>query len=274
MAKPTQEFLSLLGYSQRYGVQIGPFDDGRFPFLSRVGFRIGVPLGIGILTACYDSSRIGTIGDEAHRSLLGEKTGIIYAHWHRYAQFYFFWARRKRHVMMSSIREGGEYGARCMAREGILTVRGSTSSRSRSGKIRDKKGKEALSAMAGLVREEGFHAGLTVDGPKGPALTLKRGAVALARQTGSPILVKTAAARPHVRLFNWDRMWVPLPFSRIIYFFTGPFYIPQEAGGSELEEIRAGIEAHMRKMADAADRYFTESGARERFPWPVWNPSS
>ena len=61
--------------------------------------------------------------------------------------------------MMISQKEGGEYGARCMARVGVLAVRGSTSSLSRTGRIRDKKGREALAAMVGLVRDEGFHAG-------------------------------------------------------------------------------------------------------------------
>ncbi len=273
MKHPPEEFQSLLGYSEKYGVHLGPYDDGRFSFSTRLALSLGMTLGVGLVTSGYTLSRVGFIGDDINKEMLSRKQGIIYAHWHRYAQYYYFWVRHRRHVMMISQREGGEYGARCMAQVGVLAVRGSASSLSRTGKIRDKKGREALAAMVGLVRDEGFHAGLTVDGPKGPALSLKRGAVALARETGSPILVLTAAARPHARLFSWDRMWVPIPFSRIVYFFTGPFYVPGNAGERELEEIRAGLEAHMRDIADTAEHYFTEKKVRERFPDPVWELS-
>jgi lysophospholipid acyltransferase (LPLAT)-like uncharacterized protein len=152
---------------------------------------------------------------------------------------------------------------------GVLSVRGSTSSLSRTGKIRDKKGKEALAAMVGLVRDEGFCAGLTVDGPKGPALALKMGAVTLAKETGSPIVVMTAAARPHATLFSWDKMWVPLPFSKIVYFFTGPFYVPRNAGEAEKESIRVEVEAHMRDMAHEAERYFFDEAVRKELVKPV-----
>jgi lysophospholipid acyltransferase (LPLAT)-like uncharacterized protein len=269
MRYPSKEFESLVGYSEKYGIHLGPYENSRFSLPTRLVFGIGMTLGVGIVTLGYRLSRVGIIGGDLNEQMLAKKQGIIYAHWHQYAQYYYFWVRHRRHVMMISQKEGGEYGARCMARVGVLAVRGSTSSLSRTGKIRDKKGKEALDAMVGLVRDEGFHAGITVDGPKGPARTLKKGALILARETGSPILAMTAAARPHARLGSWDRMWVPLPFSRIVYFFTGPFYVPRNAGERELEEIRAGLEAHMRDMADVGDRYCSDSSVRKRFPEPT-----
>ncbi|MBN2223327.1 MAG: DUF374 domain-containing protein [Deltaproteobacteria bacterium] len=272
MKYPSEEFRSLVGYSEKYGVHLGPYEDSRFSFSYRLLFRLGVPFGVCFVTPGYSMSRVGIVGGGLNEEMLSGKRGIIYAYWHRYAQYYYFWARRRRHVMMISQREGGEYGARCMARVGVLAVRGSTSSLSRSGKIRDKKGREALAAMVGLVRDEGFHAGITVDGPKGPALTLKKGAVTLARDTGSPILVMTVAARPHVRLFNWDKMWMPVPLSRIVYFFTGPFWVPKDTDESEIEAIRIEIETHMRQMTDLTERYFADKSVRTGFPEPVWGP--
>jgi len=270
MKRPPKEFFERLGYSEEYGVHLGPYGDEQFSLSSRLVLWLGIPLGVGPVTVGYELSRVGIVGGDLNDRLLSQRRGVIYAHWHRYAQYYYFWARHRRHVIMISQKEGGEYGARCMARVGVLSVRGSTSSLSRTGIIRDKKGKEALTAMVGLVRDEGFHAGLTVDGPKGPALTLKRGAIALARETGSPIVVMTVAARPHVRLFNWDRMWVPLPFSRIIYFFTGPFYVPRNADEAELEEIRRDLEAHMRQMTQKGDRYFLDKAVRKELGEPVY----
>jgi lysophospholipid acyltransferase (LPLAT)-like uncharacterized protein len=270
MKYASEEFKSLVGDSEKYGIHLGPYEDSRFSLFYRLLFRFGVPFMVVLVTPWYALSRVGTIGGDLHREMLSRKQGIVYAYWHRYAQYYYFWVRGRRHVMMISQREGGEYGARCMAGVGVLAVRGSSSSLSRTGRVRDKKGKEALAAMVGLVRDEGFHAGITVDGPKGPALTLKKGALTLARQTGSPIVVLTVAARPHLRIFSWDKMWMPLPFSRIVYFFTGPFWVPKDTDDTELEAIRAGIETHMRRMTELTERYFTDKSVRDKFPKPVW----
>jgi len=270
MKYPSEELRSTVGFSEKYGVHLGPYEDGRFSRFYGFVFRFVLPVVVGFISPWYRLSRVGCIGSELNRKMLSTGKGIIYAHWHRYAQYYYFWVQGRRHIMMISQKEGGEFGARCMARVGVLAVRGSTSSLSRTGRIRDKKGREALDAMVGLVREEGYHAGITVDGAKGPALALKKGAVILARQTGSPIVVMTVAARPHLRLFNWDRMWMPVPLSRIVYFFTGPFWVPKDADDARIEEIRTEIEAHMRRMTDLTERYFTDKTVRDQFPEPVW----
>jgi lysophospholipid acyltransferase (LPLAT)-like uncharacterized protein len=270
MKYPSEELRSMVGYSEKYGVHLGPYEDGRFSPFYRFVFRLVLPVVVGMISPWYSLSRVGVIGGGLNREMLSRKQGIIYAHWHRYAQYYYFWVHGKRHIMMISQKEGGEFGARCMAGVGVLAVRGSTSSLSRTGRVRDKKGREALNAMVGLVRDENYHAGITVDGAKGPALSLKKGAVVLARETGSPILVMTVAARPHLCLFNWDKMWMPVPFSKIVYFFTGPFWVPKDTKDSEIEPIRKEIEAHMIHMTDLTERYFTDKSVRAGFPEPEW----
>jgi lysophospholipid acyltransferase (LPLAT)-like uncharacterized protein len=255
---------------EKYGVPLGPRPDSDFKPSRRLVFWVGLHLAWGVVFRFYNSSRIGVIGKELEDDLIARGKGIIYAHWHRYAQFYFFHAGHKRHVMMISPKLGGEFGARCMDRVGVLTVRGSSTKVGKEGRLRYKGGKEALSAMVSLVREEGFHAGITVDGPRGPALEMKAGAVQLAKITDSPILALTAAARPHLRLPGWDRMWMPLPFSRILYFFSGPFYVPKEADERQKEEIRLRVEGHMREMALQAERYWKDESIRKRLPTPLW----
>jgi lysophospholipid acyltransferase (LPLAT)-like uncharacterized protein len=256
----------------KYGVDFGPAPDSQFERSRRLILWVGLHLAWGVVFRFYRSSRIGVIGKELEDDLIAREKGIIYAHWHCYSQFYFFHVGHKRHVMMISPKFGGEYGARCMDRVGVLSVRGSSKKLSKEGILRDRGGREALSAMVSLVKEEGFHAGITVDGPRGPALSMKAGAINLARDTGSPIMVLTAASRPHLRLPGWDRMWMPLPFSRIIYFFSGPFYVPPDVQDNETEEIRLRIEEHMRDMTLNAQRYWKDEETRKRFPAPLWSP--
>ena len=78
-----------------------------------------------------------------------------------------------------------------------------------------------------------------MDGAKGPALCPQEGRRD-ARQ-GDGISDRRADGRrpPHARLFNWDKMWVPLPLSRIVYFFTGPFWVPKNTDKAGLEKIRS-----------------------------------
>lgn len=247
---------------EQYGVHFGPYENRRFKKTRRLSFWLMVNVAMWIIMGFYRLSRVKIVGADLESRLLSEHGGVLYAHWHRYAQYYFFYAAEKKHVIMSSHKDSGEVGARTMARVGILTVRGSSGKRKSNGRIKNKGGMDALAAMTALIRNEGFSAGLTVDGPSGPPLKLKPGIVRLARETGAPILVLTAASRPKFRLPTWDRMWMPAPFSRISYFLSGPFFVPPDADDDEVERIRRVVEEHMREKADCAERYFSDTNAR------------
>jgi lysophospholipid acyltransferase (LPLAT)-like uncharacterized protein len=247
---------------EEYGVHFGPYENSRFKKTRLLSFWLMIRVAMPTIMFFYRISRVNIIGQEMESSLLSRGRGVLCAHWHRYAQYYFFYASGKKHVIMSSHKDSGEVVVRTMAHVGILTARGSSRKKKADGRIKNKGGKDALAA---LIRNEGFSAGLTVDGPSGPPLRLKPGIVSLARETGAPIVVLTTASRPKLRLPTWDRMWMPAPFSRICFFLSGPFFVPPDADDDELERIREVIEEHMRGRARAADRYFTDPSARAAF---------
>lgn len=270
-SKKSEELLSRVKSPGGYGVHLGPYDDGRLKWRTRLLFNIGLKVVWGIAFKFYRSSKIGIIGGKMEDEVIKKYGGIVYAFWHHYSQYYFFYIEGKRHIMMISPKDGGEFGSRCMAKIGVIAVRGAPKKISaRSGRVKDKKGREALSAMVRLVRDESFHAGMAVDGSKGPLLKMKIGAVSLARETGSPIIVLTAAAKPHFRILSWDRMWMPAPRSKIVYFFTGPFFVPKGADYEEMEEIRLKIEEHMIDMYEKGVAYFKDESIRASFPEPKW----
>lgn len=269
MKKMKNDFPWDIKNPEQYGVHFGPYDDSRFKPSRRFMFNAGIPIMLKVVGPFYTSSRVSVIGKPLEDELTSTGRGVIYAHWHRYAQYYYMYASHKRHVIMSSHKDSGEVGARTMRAVGILTVRGAPRKVKRDGRIKEKQGKEALSAMIKLMQKEGFHAGLTVDGPSGPPLVLKKGLVHLARESGSPIMVMSAAARPHFILPTWDRMWMPAPFSRIAYIFTGPFYVPKDADDEKIEEIRIEIEEHMRVWAGRAELYWKDARLRDELGEPV-----
>ena len=121
--------------------------------------------------------------------------------------------RRPINALISTSKDGGWLVAffRLM---GLKAVRGSSS----------KRGAAALMTLTRVVRA-GEHAGITPDGPKGPARVCKTGVVALAKLTGRPIILMGLDYSRCWRLRNWDRFALPLPFSRVdVTFedFPGP----------------------------------------------------
>ncbi len=117
---------------------------------------------------------------------------------------------------------------------GLSAVRGSS----------NRRGAAALIALTRRMRA-GDHAGITPDGPKGPAHKFKTGAISLARLTGRPFVTMSLRYHHCWRLRSWDRFALPLPFSRVdATFITEPSPVedePDEVIAARLEErLNAG----------------------------------
>jgi len=86
----------------------------------------------------------------------------------------------------------------------FITVRGSSTRRS-------------IQATRELLRahRRGHDIGLTPDGPSGPLYSCARGALMMARCSGSPLLLTMANAKRAWRPKTWDRHLIPLPFSTV-----------------------------------------------------------
>ena len=155
----------------------------------------------------------------------------IYTTWHDrvFLATYFF--RRRRIVVMTSQSFDGEYIARFIRRFGFGAVRGSST---RGG----------VGALAELVRlaRAGCPAGFMIDGPKGPRHEAKMGAVLLARKTGNPVLPFVVNAARRWQAPSWDRLQVPLPFTRARVLIAPPIYVPPDADDAALAAKRDGLQ--------------------------------
>lgn len=97
----------------------------------------------------------------------------------------------------------------------------------------------------------GLEVAFTIDGPRGPAYEAKPGAVTLARHTGQAILPFHIAINKGIQLSSWDRLTIPLPFTRALVLIAEPIYVPRESNGEE-------VAAKQRVMQSTLD------GLRER----------
>ena len=121
---------------------------------------------------------------------------------------------------------------------GIQVFRGS------GGKAR----KGGARAITGLIRHvrRGGAGFLTVDGPNGPRGTVHPGIAMLARKTDQPVFA--IVVRPRRRFIlpmTWDRLQIPMPFTRITVHFSRPMRIgPQQT----LESFNQEVSEELQRM--------------------------
>ncbi|SLN77967.1 lysophospholipid acyltransferase family protein [Roseisalinus antarcticus] len=80
----------------------------------------------------------------------------------------------------------------------------------------------------------GSSLGLTADGPLGPALEMKAAPLDWARTTGVPLFLFAYATKRQRRADSWDRLLLPLPFTRGSYGFQR-WELPVGRRASEVE---------------------------------------
>jgi len=155
----------------------------------------------------------------------------IYSVWHNriFAGIYFF--RHRGIVMMQSHGLDGEYTARFIQRLGYGSIRGSST----RGGVR---------ALVEMIRcmKQGFPMGFTVDGPKGPRYQAKAGPVLLAKKTGNPMMPMVVETEKFYSVKSWDRLQIPMPFTRANVIIGEPIYVDENAADSEIENKRLELQ--------------------------------
>jgi hypothetical protein len=185
---------------------------------------------------------------DRHFRQTGTPHHVVGASWHRHAifLFYFFRTLGDRLIMISRSQDG-EIAARAAIRFGYTPIRGSSS----------KGGGEALQQMIAHMNNgrKTYLCGTAVDGPRGPARQLKKGMLAVARQTGA-LFVPLACSGDRLITFPkaWDRTIIPKPFSRMTIAFGEPVTIPSDLSEHALELLRRKLEDDLNHLTDKVDR--------------------
>lgn len=197
-----------------------------------------IPLLVVLLSRLvFRTCRI-TFVDKRHEDrFLAVGRQILFAGLHETMMLlpYHFRDRRGGLVMVSASRDGALI-AGTIERFGLCAVRGSSGRR----------GGEALDEMIAGLRTGRVSGGIIVDGPKGPPLVAKAGAVVIARATGLPIVPGTWWCRPLVCVRSWDRTIVPIPFSRIVFAFEEAMLVPPDTPDDQIEPLRAELTRRLR----------------------------
>ena len=184
-------------------------------------------------------------GVEHLDSVIASDKQPIYCLWHDriFAGTYFL--RDRGIVVLTSQSKDGEYIARFLRRFGFGAVRGSSS----------RGGVKALVEMIRLMRR-GLPMAFTVDGPRGPRYEAKPGTVLLAQKTGNPILPFSVECKSFRTVKSWDRLRIPIPFTRALFTYSAPIYVLPEktAVNEKVAELQASLDGLVKRGEEWRER--------------------
>jgi lysophospholipid acyltransferase (LPLAT)-like uncharacterized protein len=174
---------------------------------------------------------------------------MILAFWHGQHFLTPFVKTKKSHrakVLISRHRDG-EFNAIAAERLGIETIRGSGDP---GGAFHRKGGVGAFRQMVHAL-EQGYNVASTADVPKRSRVA-GLGIIMLARESGRPIVPFAMVTSRFVRLKNWDRTTINLPFGRGAVTGVDAIFVPPDADAETMEKCRLQLESYLNEAARRA----------------------
>jgi lysophospholipid acyltransferase (LPLAT)-like uncharacterized protein len=182
----------------------------------------------------------------------------IFAFWHGQHFLTPFIKTKETHLakVLISLHRDGEFNAIAAERLGIGTIRGSGD----HGSAFHRKG--GIGAFKEMVRAlaDGYNVALTADVPK-RSRVVGLGIIMLARESGRPIMPFAMATSRFIRLRNWDRTTINLPFGRGALVGIQEIHVPPDADAETMEKLRVQLE---QILNEATRRAYAQVGRPEQ----------
>jgi len=229
------------------------WDTRRYTLRQRIVLRIIIWLGYAVIRLIGPTLRVCVSCEEGAQQTVGERP-LIASFWHSCIIPATYLCRDLGVRVMSSNSYDGEYMGRIIHKFGFVAVKGSSS-------------RNAVRALLGLRRalEEGWTVAFTLDGPRGPRHKVKPGPVALGRSSRVPLTMFHAAVDKAWVLNTWDRLMVPVPFSRVLLRFGKLIRVPSDASDEDIERYTVELQASLDRVCEFAEANVSKVGTSE-FP--------
>jgi len=226
----------------------------RFTLRQRIILRIIIWAGYWVIRLIGPTLRVCISCEEGAQETLGQRP-LIVSFWHSCMIPATYICRNMGVRVMSSYSYDGEYMGRIIHKFGFVAVKGSSS-------------RNAVRALLGLRRalEDGWTVAFTLDGPRGPRRKVKPGPVALARSSRVPLSMFHAAVDRAWVLNSWDRMMIPMPFSRVLVRFGKLIPVPSGASDEDVERYTAELQASLDRVCEFSEANVNRVGTSE-FPY-------
>jgi lysophospholipid acyltransferase (LPLAT)-like uncharacterized protein len=202
-------------------------------------------LAAGLMRCLFRLLRVVHLGRAYPERCWARGERIIVVFWHgRLLMMPFVYPGRPGALLVSQHRDG-EYFSRIATHLGFEVIRGSAT----------RGGMRALKQMIRAVKGK-LNLIVTPDGPKGPRAKVRPGVIEVAKLTGAPIVPVSFSASRRRILQSWDAFFVPVPFSRAVYIWGEPMYVPRTATKDEITKYQETLEERLDLLTMKADNYF------------------
>jgi lysophospholipid acyltransferase (LPLAT)-like uncharacterized protein len=197
-------------------------------------------------------------GSASPEVLFNESAPLIGTSWHGDAFLVGFVRAEPHHVdVMVSRAVDGEIMSRAVRKLGGGVVRGSGAGN--PARMHEKGSVAALRALKASL-DRGNSVFMTADYTGRGRGTASLGLPVLARLSQRPVIPLAIATSGAFRAGSWDRVAIPLPFSRIAFVHSDPVYVPRRADDALLEEKRLEIERALKAVSARANELVGRSG--------------
>ena len=223
----------------------------RFTLRQRIVLRMIIWAGSWVIRLIGPTLRISVSREEGAPDT-PETRPVIASFWHA-CMIPATWVCRDLGIrVMSSNSYDGEYMGRIIRKFGFVAVKGSSS-------------RNAVRALLGLRRalEEGWTVAFTLDGPRGPRYKVKPGPVALGRSSGVPLAMFHMAVDKAWVLNTWDRLMIPMPFSRVLMRIGRMIHVPADATDEDIDRYTAELQAALDRVREFAEANVHRTGTAE-----------
>lgn len=226
----------------------------RWSLRQRIVLSLIVGAGYWFIRLLGPTLRVSVSYEEGAQQTLGERP-LVASFWHECMIPATYLFRDMGIRVMSSYSYDGEYMGRIIKRFGFVAVKGSSS-------------RNPVRALLGLRRalEEGWTVAFTLDGPRGPRRKVKPGPAGLARSSALAMTTFHAAVEKAWVLHSWDRMRIPMPFSRVLVRVGKLIPVPSDASDHELEHYTAELQNTLDRVCAFAEANVAMVGTNE-FPY-------
>lgn len=107
--------------------------------------------------------------------------------------------------------------------------------------------------VLGRIRK-GVSIGIAADGPRGPARQASNVPLVWARVSGKRVFVVTFAARRVIKFPTWDKMMMPLPWTRGVFFCQEwTETVPRNVTEEDYDALRLNLQNALDTVTDAGD---------------------
>ncbi len=200
----------------------------------------------GWIRFAYGTSRWERIGFAPLDQLLEQGEPAIVVLWHQRLMMapYLFEPERGPICTLTSTGRAGRMAGQVVARFGLGTLAMKSHDRNL-----------ALTRQVLSRVKSGCSVGIAADGPRGPARVAAGAPVAWARASGKRVFVVSFSARKVWECGTWDRMWMPVPFTRgCLMCREWDVTIPRSADAQTSEQYRVLLQQALEDVTKASDQ--------------------